>query len=43
MKMLTPVLEQMNQGQSSYRTTGSNCKELEEQPFETLLADNEDV
>jgi predicted metalloprotease len=28
----------------SYRTTGSNCKELEEQAFvETLLADNEDV
>ena len=43
--MLTPVLEQMNQGQSTpTEQRDLTAKELEEQAFvETLLADNEDV
>ncbi|WP_339920423.1 neutral zinc metallopeptidase [uncultured Flavobacterium sp.] len=44
-QMLTPVLEQMNQGQSTpTEQRDLTAKELEEQAFvETLLADNEDV
>lgn len=44
-QMLTPVLEQMNQGQSTpTEQRDLTAKELEEQAFvETVLADNEDV
>jgi predicted metalloprotease len=44
-QMLTPILEQMNQGQSApTEQRDLTAKELEEQAFiETLLADNEDV
>jgi hypothetical protein len=44
-QMLTPILEQMNQGQSApTEERDLTAKELEEQAFvETLLADNEDV
>jgi len=44
-QMLTPVLEQMNQGQSApTEQRDLTAKELEEQAFiETILADNEDV
>ncbi|SEA39763.1 hypothetical protein SAMN05443667_10458 [Flavobacterium gillisiae] len=44
-QMLTPVLEQMNQGQSApTEQRDLTAKELEEQAFvETVLADNEDV
>lgn len=45
-QMITPVLEQMNQGQSQTTTQQRELttKELEEQAFiKTLLADNEDV
>lgn len=44
-QMLTPILEQMNQGQSApTEQRDLTTKELEEQAFiETILADNEDV
>lgn len=45
-QMITPVLEQLNQGQSQQPTEQRDltAKELEEQAFvKTLLADNEDV
>ena len=44
-QMLTPILEQMNQGQSTpTEQRDLTAKELEEQDFvKTLLADNEDV
>ncbi|KQB43833.1 YpfJ protein, zinc metalloprotease superfamily [Flavobacterium daejeonense] len=45
-QMITPVLEQLNQGQSQQTTEQRDltAKELEEQAFvKTLLADNEDV
>jgi len=44
-QMLTPVLEQMNQGQSApTEQRDLTAKELEEQAFvKTILADNEDV
>lgn len=44
-QMLTPILEQMNQGQSApTEQRDLTAKELEEQAFiETILADNEDV
>tara|TARA_R110000868_G_scaffold346292_1_gene607347 strand:+ start:13782 stop:14642 length:861 start_codon:yes stop_codon:yes gene_type:complete len=44
-QMLTPILEQMNQGQSApTEQRDLTAKELEEQDFvKTLLADNEDV
>ncbi len=44
-QMITPVLEQMNQGQSQQTEQRDlTAKELEEQAFvKTLLADNEDV
>ena len=45
-QMITPVLEQLNQGQNQQTTEQRDltAKELEEQAFvKTLLADNEDV
>jgi len=45
-QMITPVLEQLNQGQSQQPTEQRDltAKELEEQAFvKTILADNEDV
>ncbi|MFV7236866.1 neutral zinc metallopeptidase [Flavobacterium sp. ZB4R12] len=44
-QMLTPILEQMNQGQSaSAEQRDLTAKEIEEQQFvKTILADNEDV